>query len=282
MSNSNIFLNHAPEGTALFYEFHKDRPLVDLDYHQAYMNEDVAESSLLTPEHKEWVEKVAAIREEYASKDSRLYVEWDNPGAGPLQTPAVFIDFGSWWKKAEHNLTADNWVPFITKFLDAAKVDFVEEDLPEFPNVGSTPVIAIGVFPARIGGEVWIRVVCCDGTTNIREFVEGQGFSTNWFDEFDVSQECASCLISFDLYKNRVERPAAEMILKGALRGAYGSSTATVFPEFQDKVEEARKIITDAHGSYHKSLNLCHFKVELTDKGFENRDVKMYFIATTK
>ena len=282
MTSTNLFLNHVPEGTALFYEFHKDRPLVDLDYHQAYMNNDVVESSLLTPEHREWVEGVAALREEYASKDSRLYVEWDNPGNGPLQTPAVFIDFGSWWKKTEHNLTTENWIPFITKFLNAAGVEFSETDLPAFPDVASAPIIAIGVFPARMKDEIWIRVVCCDKTEKTREFAESQGFSTKWFDEFNVVQECSVCLISFDLYKDRVERPAAEMILKDALRRAYGSSTANVFPEFQDKVEAAREIITEAHGDHHASLNLCHFKVELTDEGFENRDVKMYFIATTK
>lgn len=282
MTDTNLFLNHVPEGTALFYEFHKDRPLVDLDYHQAYMNNDVVESSLLTPEHREWVEGVAAIKEEYASKDSRLYVEWDNPGDGDLQTPAVFIDFGSWWKKAEHNLTTDNWTPFISKFLSAAGIEFSEEDLPEFPDVTPFPIIAIGVFPARIRDEIWIRVVCCDETTKARGFAERQGFSTKWFDEFDVVQECSSCLISFDLYKNRLERPAAEMILKDALRNTDGTSAPKVFPEFQDEVEKAREIITEAHGNYHSSLNLCHFKVELTDKGFENRDVKMYFIATTK
>lgn len=282
MTSSNPFLNHAPEGSVLFYEFHKDRPLVDLDYHQAYMNDDVVESSLLTPEHRDWVEKVVAIKEEYASKESRLYVEWDNPGTGPLQTPAVFIDFGSWWKRAEHSLTADNWVPFITKFLEAAELDFSEEDLPEFPKIGSTPIIAIGVFPARIKDEVWIRVVCCDETVKSRNFAESQGFSVKWFDEFDVVQDCTSCLISFDLYKSRVERPAAELILKDVLKFALNSEPVKVVPEFEDKVEEARKIVKDAHGDYHKTLNLCHFKVELTEKGFENRDIKMYFIATTK
>jgi hypothetical protein len=204
-----------------------------------------------------------------------MYVEWDNPGDGPLETPAVFVDFGTWWNKpGGADLTPDNWVPFLTEMLSAAGFETPEESLPAFPEVDPFNIIAIGVFPARIKGEVWVRVVFCGDTSKSRFFAESRGFSTKWFDELDVTRNCTTCLISFDLYKDKVERPAAEMILK--------EDGSCVFPEFEDKIEEAREVIARSHGEYHKDLRLCHFKTELTEKGFEDRNVKMYFIATTK
>ena len=281
MTDSNLFLDHAPEGTLSFYEFHSDRPITAFDYHQAYMGDTPAVSTLLTPEHQDWVTKAKALKDEYSCEKARLYVEWDNPGEGVLQKPAIFIDFGNWREEAP-GMTKNNrsWEDFFYDLVKASGHRFSREEIPQCPDVSPFTKAVVGFFPARVKDEPWIRLVCNKTVPEARHFAEKMGFSTKWFDKFDVVNHCAVCLISFDVYRDRIEKPAAEMIILG--KSHLENQVPEEFPEFAAIFDDAYDMVMEAHGDYLSRLKLCHFKVSLTDEAFEQGDAKMYLLGTVK
>lgn len=281
MTDTNLFLNHVPEGTINFYEFHKDRSVKACDYHQAYMLDDIAVSALLTPEHQEWVTKAKAIKDVFSCEKARLYVEWDHPGEGELQMPAIFLDFGNWRSEPAGKLANDgSWEDLFFELVRASGHEFERDDIPKCPDVSPFNKIAIGFFPARVKDEPWIRVVCNKTVPEAAEFARSMGFSTKWFDKFDIVKHCTTCLISFDVYKDRIEKPAAEMILLANDHNKVDVPEA--FSEFAPIFDEAYDTIMEAHGAYLRDLRLCHFKVGLTDEAFEKGDAKMYVIGSVK
>ena len=281
MTSKNPFLNHVPEGTLNFYEFHQGRPIESLDYHQAYMGDDIAVSALLTPEHQDWVTKAKAIKDKYSSKNARLYVEWDYPKQGELEKPAVFLDFGNWRSEPAGQLASGgSWEELFYELIQASGHDFSREDIPLCPDVEPFYRIAIGFFPARVTSEPWIRVVCNKTVEEAPAFAERLGFSTKWFDKFDVTKHCGTCMISFDVYKDRIEKPAAEMILLA--NDKNNTEVPEFFSEFEPIFEEGYNTIMAAHGDHLSQLRLCHFKVNLTDESYEKGEAKMYLIGSVK
>jgi len=280
MTDTNLFLKHTPEGTINFYEFHPERPATSFDYHQAYMGQDVAVSTLLTPEHQDWVTKAKAIKDKFSCEEARLYVEWDNPGDGELQKPAIFLDFGNWRVEPAGELANDgSWEDLFYELVQASGHNFSREDIPKCPDVSPFLKIAIGFFPARVKDEPWIRVVCNKTVPEAKAFAESMGFSTKWFEKFDIVKHCTTCLISFDVYKDRIEKPAAEMILLAADH-TNKPEVPDAFAEFAPLYEQAKEMIEEAHGKHITQLRLCHFKVGLTDEAFEKGDAKMYLISS--
>lgn len=279
MSTTGFFLNHVPEGSMVIYEFHKDRPVADFDYHQIYFGPTSVQSKLLSPEYSDYVSKAQQVREKYTDGNNRLYAEWDNPLGGELQPPAVFIDFGPWWSSPEAGQpTKDVWNKMLLETAQAAGFDFTADDIPECPEVHPFSKITFGFFPARDHSVPWFRVACARSVRECPEFAERLGFSTKWFDKFDLNKYCETCLISFNISAEGVTKPAAEMILKAQ----YQSKVPDEFSEFSDTYEQGRELILEHHGPSLKNLNLCHFKVTLTDESFENQEAKMYMYANVK
>lgn len=245
------------------------------------MGQDVAISSLLTTEHQDWVTKAKAVKDKYSCEKARLYVEWDHPRGGELQMPAIFLDFGNWRSEpAGELLGSGSWEDLFFDLVQASGHTFTQGDLPTCPDVSPFYKIAIGFFPARVKDEPWIRVVCNKTVPEAAKFASSMGFSTRWFDKFDIVKHCSTCLISFDVYKDRIEKPAAEMILLA--NNQNEKEVPDAFPEFVSVYEEAYEAVMETHSAYLNNLRLCHFKVGLTDKGFEEGDAKMYLIGSIK
>lgn len=263
----------------LVYEFHKDRPVKDFDYHQIYSHYAPVKSTLLTPEHFEFVSKVQKVREKYTTCKNRLYIEWDNPLGGELKTPAVFIDFGSWWSNPEEGIpTEETWNEMLLETAQAAGLHLSVEDIPVVPNVSPFHRVTFGFFPDRDQSSPWFRVVCAKTVAESPDFARQMGFSTKWFDTFDINKYCESCLVSFNIGAEGVTKPAAEMILKTC----YQNEVPPEFAEFSQHHKEGKEIISQHHGNYLSRLSLCHFKVTLTDESYKKQEAKMYMFAHVK
>ena len=134
----------------LIYEFHKNRPPQDFDYHQIYEHGTEVKSNLLSNSQSEFLEKIQKIRKKYTDCKNRLYVEWDNPLGGELKTPAVFIDFGPWWRVADMGLPSEEvWNQMLLETAQAAGYNFVASDIPEAPSHKLFKKVTYGFFPAR-------------------------------------------------------------------------------------------------------------------------------------
>jgi hypothetical protein len=104
------------------------------------------------------------------------------------------------------------------------------------------------------------------------------GFSTKWFDKFDLNKYCEACLISFNISKEGVTKPAAEMILKTF----HQREVPPEFSEFSELHREGKEVILKHHGDHLDRLSLCHFKVTLTDGSYEKQEAKMYMFGHVK
>jgi hypothetical protein len=279
MPTAGFFLNHDPEGSMVIYEFHKNRPATDFDYHQIYFGPTPVESTLLSPRQSEWVAGAQKVREKYTNCNNRLYVEWDNPLGGELQSPAVFIDFGPWWSAPGAGQPTEKvWNEMLLETAQAAGYDFSLSDIPSSPDVNPFHKITFGFFPARDHTTPWFRVACARSVQECPQFAESMGFSTKWFDKFDLNKYCETCLISFNISTEGVTKPAAEMILKAQ----YQRLVPEEFSEFSKLYEQGKALISEHHGQHLENLNLCHFKVTLTDESFEKQEAKMYMFGHVK
>jgi len=284
MSNPFFYLeNHLPDGDVPFYEYHNTKPDYTLDYHQGYKDGVFTGSSLLTPEHKEWVEKAAALAAEYNPKRKLFFVEWDHPGdQGEVPIPGVFImlDPPSFDPRRgmQQNYTAPKpgagWEDFLTRLAAAAGFELTEKDIPKFPEVG-IPVdrYLIGFFPDRIKDTVWFRFVFNVSVKEAEIICKHYEFDTRWFEKIDVHENALANLISFDLYSDGFKNPCAEVIMK--------KEVPPTMPEFESIAENLKEKIMEAHGSVMKDLRVSHFKVPLTEEGWDSGLVKMYIIGST-
>jgi len=277
---NGFFLNHDPEGSMVIYEFHKNRLVTDFDYHQIYYNSIPVQSNLLTPEHAEWVAKAQEVREKHIDgNNNRLYIEWDNPLGGELQAPAVFLDFGPWWSTPEAGCPTEKvWNEMLLEVSQAAGFDFSLEDIPQSPDVKPFYKVTFGFFPARDHTVPWFRVACAYSVKDCPSFAESMGFSTKWFDKFDLNKYCETCLISYNISKEGVTKPAAEMILKTLHQG----DVPPEFSEFSELHHGGKELILKHHGEHLDRLSLCHFKVTLTDESYEKQEAKMYMFGHVK
>jgi hypothetical protein len=279
MTTSGFFLNHIPEGSMVVYEFHKNRPAENFDYHQIYAWGTPVKSTLFTPKHFDFVSKVQKVREKYTSGPNRLYIEWDNPLGGELKTPAAFIDFGSWWSNPEERApTESEWNGLLLETAQAAGFHLNLDDIPPCPNTDPFYRVTFGFFPDRDHSSPWFRVVCAKSVAECPNFAEQMGFSTKWFDKFDLNKYCESCLISFNISKEGVTKPAAEMILKTF----HQREVPPEFSKFSELHREGKELILKHHGEHLQRLSLCHFKVTLTDESYGEQEAKMYMFGHIK
>jgi hypothetical protein len=208
-----------------------------------------------------------------------LYIEWDNPLGGELRTPAVFIDFGSWWSTPEERVpTEEVWNQMLLETAQAAGLDLSLNDIPVVPNVEPFHRVTFGFFPDRDQSSPWFRVVCAKSVAECPDFAQQLGFSPKWFDKFDINKYCEACLISFNISAEGISKPAAEMILKNSYQGGVPPE----FSEFSQIYEKGREEILKHHGENLSRFSLCHFKVTLTDESFEKQEAKMYMFAHVK
>jgi hypothetical protein len=284
MTNPLFYLeNHLPDGDVPFYEYHTTKPEFTLDYHQGYRDGNFTGSSLLTPEHREWVEKAAALAEEFNPQRRLFFVEWDHPGERTeVPTPGVFILLDPFDRgRAQAGDTpyetprpGAGWEDFLLRLADAAGYKLTEEDLPEFPEVGTYITrYLIGLFPDRITDTVWFRFVCNTSINDAREIAKHLKLDQRWFDKIDLEANVNSCLVSFDLYPDGWIKPCAEMILRREI--------PATMPEFVPIEKEMREIIMEHHGERLKELHISHFKVPLTEEGWDSGLVKFYMIGST-
>ena len=282
MSNPFFFLdNHLPDGDVPFYEYHNTKPDYTLDYHQGYKDGVFTGSSLLTPEHREWVEKAASVAEKYNPLRKLFFVEWDHPGdAEEIPTPGVFVMLEPGRVKS-HNYQfvsvpkpGDGWEDFLLELASAAGFSLTEGDLPEFPlTLSSNPRFFIGLFPARIKDTVWFRFIHNFTLKEARSLCEEMSFDTRWLDKIDVEKNALTPLISFDLYPDGLRNPCAEIILK--------KGVPDTMPEFIPIAEHLHEKIMEKHGSVLTDLRVSHFKVPLTPEGWDSGLVKMYLMGST-
>jgi hypothetical protein len=282
MSNPFFYLeNHLPDGDVPFYEYHNTKPDYTLDYHQGYKDGVFTGSSLLTPEHRKWVEEAANIAEKYNPLRKLFFVEWDHPeGAEEIPTPGVFIMLEPGRAKDGHYQfvsipkPGDGWEDFLLELASAAGFSITESDLPKFPfTFSASPCFLVGLFPARIKDTVWFRFIHNFTLREARNLCEEMGFDTRWFDKIDVEKNAITSLISFDLYPDGFRNPCAEIVLK--------KGVPDTMPEFMPIAEHLKEKIMEAHGSVLKDLRVSHFKVPLTEEGWDSGLVKMYLIGST-
>lgn len=263
----------------VIYEFHQNRRVEDFDYHQIYDELTPVRSSLLTPEHRSFIDKVEEVRKKYTFGQNRLYLEWDNPLGGELKPPAPFIDFGPWWHNPSEGLpTEATWNQMLLETAQAAGFDLTLEEIPSCPDVSPFYKVTFGFFPERDQSKPWFRVVCTKTVAECPAFAEKLGFSTKWFDKFDIDEYCHSCLISFNISQEGMSKPAAEMIIKTS----HAGEIPPAFAEFEDTFQEGKELILEHHGHRLAKLNLSHFKVTLTDESYENQEAKMYMYSHVK
>jgi hypothetical protein len=252
-----------------------------LDYHQGYKDGVFTGSSLLTPEHREWVEKAASVAEKYNPLRKLFFVEWDHPGdAEEIPTPGVFVMLEPGRVKS-HNYQfvsvpkpGDGWEDFLLELASAAGFSLTEGDLPEFPlTLSSNPRFFIGLFPARIKDTVWFRFIHNFTLKEARSLCEEMSFDTRWLDKIDVEKNALTPLISFDLYPDGLRNPCAEIILK--------KGVPDTMPEFIPIAEHLHEKIMEKHGSVLTDLRVSHFKVPLTPEGWDSGLVKMYLMGST-
>jgi hypothetical protein len=282
MSNPFFFLdNHLPDGDVPFYEYHNTKPDYTLDYHQGYKDGVFTGSSLLTPEHREWVEKAASVAEKYNPLRKLFFVEWDHSGdAEEIPTPGVFVMLEPGRVK-NHNYQfvsapkpGDGWEDFLLELSAAAGFTLTEKDLPEFPfSINPNPRYLIGLFPARIKDTVWFRFVHNFDLGESRRLCEEMGFDTRWFDKIDTERNAITSLVSFDMYPDGIRNPCAEIILK--------KGVPDTMSEFEPIAAHLHENIMEKHGSVLTDLHVSHFKVPLTEEGWDSGLVKMYLIGST-
>jgi hypothetical protein len=284
MSNPFFYLeNHLPDGDVPFYEYHNTKPDYTLDYHQGYKDGEFTDSALLTPEHREWVEKAAALAKEYNPQRKLFFVEWDHPGdRKEIPCPGVFIMLDPSYynpnsSKPQHYTIpkpGDGWESFLLRLAAAAGFDLTEDDLPKFPEIGiDLNRYLIGLFPDRINDTVWFRFVANIDAKEAYEVCKHLDLDTRWLDKIDLFHNSYIALISFDLYPDGWKKPCAEIILK--------KGVPDTMPEFVPIAEHLKEKIMEAHGSVLKDLRVSHFKVPLTEEGWDSGLVKMYLIGST-
>jgi hypothetical protein len=275
--------NHLPDGDVPFYEYHNTKPDYTLDYHQGYKDGVFTGSSLLTPEHKEWVEKAAALAAEYNPQRKLFFVEWDHPGdreGTPIPGVFIMLDPPRFDPRRgmQQNYTVPKpgtgWEEFLTRLAAGAGFELTEEDIPKFPEVG-IPVdrYLIGLFPDRIKDRVWFRFVFNVSVKEAETICKYYEFDTRWFEKIDVHANAVANLISFDLYSDGFKNPCAEIIMK--------KGVPPTMSEFDPIEEHLKEKILEAHGSVLKDLRVSHFKVPLTEGGWDSGLVKMYIIGST-
>lgn len=268
----------------VIYEFHQNRAVEDFDYHQIYDELTPVRSALFTPEHRDFVEKVQKVRTKCATDpavvgQNRLYLEWDNPLGGELKAPSPFIDFGPWWHNPTQDLpTNEVWNLMLLETARAAGLDLTLDDIPLCPDVSPFLKVTYGFFPARDQSEPWFRVACTKTVAECPAFAEQLGFSTKWFEKFDLNEYCHSCLISFNVSKSGISKPAAEMILKSS----HSGNVPSPFEEFEGTLVKAKELILEHHGDRLARLSLSHFKVTLTDESYDKGEAKMYLYGPVK
>jgi hypothetical protein len=284
MSNPFFFLdNHLPDGDVPFYEYHNTKPDYTLDYHQGYKDGEFTDSALLTPEHREWVEKAAALAAEVNPKRKIFFVEWDHPGdREEIPCPGVFIMLdpspNDYRLGPQEHYSAPKpgagWEDFLLRLAAAAGFELTEEDLPKFPDVGTeVDRYLIGLFPDRINDTVWFRFVANISSTEAYKVCKHLDLDTRWLDKIDVMHNSFVTLVSFDLYPDGWRNPCAETILK--------KGVPDTMPEFAPIAEHLHEKVMEAHGSVLRDLRVCHFKVPLTKEGWDSGLVKMYLIGST-
>jgi hypothetical protein len=284
MSNPFFYLeNHLPDGDVPFYEYHNTKPDYTLDYHQGYKDGVFTSPSLLTPEHKEWVEKAAALAEEYNPQRKLFFVEWDHPGdSEEVPIPGVFIMLDP--SSNDHRISSqerystpkpgDGWEDFLLRLAAAAGFELTEEDLPQYPEVGvDINRYMVGLFPDRINDTVWFRFICNTDPSDAYKICKHLDLDIRWLEKIDIHQNSYVCMVSFDLYPDGWRNPCAEIVLK---RGVPDTMS-----EFVPIAEHLHEKIMEAHGSVLKDLRVCHFKVPLTAEGWDPKFVKMYMIGST-
>ena len=280
MSNPFFFLeNHLPDGDVPFYEYHSAKPDYTLDYHQGYKDGVFTDSSLLTPEHREWVEKAAEIAAVFNPQRKLFFVEWDHPGdREEIPCPGVFIMLDPPRRGTLRHYSipkpGGGWEDFLLRLAGAAGFELTLEDLPAFPDIGiNITSYLIGLFPDRISNTVWFRFVCIATSKEARDICKHLDLDSRWLDKIDIEKNSNAALVSFDLYPDGWRNPCAEIILK--------KGVPDTMPEFEPIAEHLTEKIMKAHGSVLKDLRVGHFKVPLTDKGWDPKFVKMYLIGST-
>jgi len=284
MSNPFFFLeNHLPDGDVPFYEYHSAKPDYTLDYHQGYKDGIFTDSSLLTPEHREWVEKAAEIAAEFNPQRKLFFVEWDHPGdRKEIPCPGVFIMLDSPSRdprpgRQQHYSIprpGDGWEDFLLRLAAAAGFELTLQDLPKFPDTGVTlERYLVGFFPDRINDTVWFRFVCNTEPKKAREICKHMNLDTRWLDKIDIDENSFVTLVSFDLYPDGWRNPCAEIVLK--------KGVPETMPEFEPIAKHLIEKIRKAHGSVLKDLRVSHFKVQLTEEGWDPQFVKLYLIGST-
>jgi hypothetical protein len=227
------------------------------------------------------VEEAANIAEKYNPLRKLFFVEWDHPeGAEEIPTPGVFIMLEPGRAKDGHYQfvstpkPGDGWEDFLLELASAAGFSISESDLPKFPfTLSASPCFLVGLFPARIKDTVWFRFIHNFTLKEARNLCKEMGFDTRWLDKIDAERNAITSLISFDLYPDGLRNPCAEIVLK--------KGVPDTMPEFVPIAEHLTGKIMEAHGSVLKDLRVSHFKVPLTEEGWDSGLVKMYLIGST-
>jgi hypothetical protein len=168
----------------------------------------------------------------------------------------------------------DGWEEFLLELASAAGFNLTERDLPEFPfSLSSDPRYLVGLFPARIKDTVWFRFIHNFTLKEARALCGEMAFDARWLDKIDAERNALTSLISFDLYPDGPRNPCAEIILK--------KGVPDTMPDFEPIAQHLHEKIMEAHGSVLKDLRVSHFKVPLTEEGWDSGLVKMYLIGST-